>query len=467
MTAVPPIQPTATNAPVPGSPKTALQRLRAFGRPPRVVALDIARGLAVLGMAAAHTVSLPGEIRLNDPSTWVEIVSGRSSILFAVLAGISIAIMTGRTRIPADTEIGRLRLQLVARGLVIFAIGLALELLGTSIAVILTFYGAVYAVAILFIGVRVCNLLIWATALAIAGPALTGVLLALSASGSGVTFILGGTYSIVPWTVLMLVGLALGRLDVTRRKTAAFALLIGVALSAVGYTAGGLWEAAQYGDGGSWSASSSEQSSLLEDEYEAEVIPGKQADLTGKLCEDYGDGYLSCYPEDEYVDTTDDASLSDEGNGWASYPDMIANADVGATMLSAFLSSSPHSGGTMEILGSGGLALALIGLLLLTGQSLRYVLLPIAAVGAMPLTAYTAHVIVIWTVIGPGGWNQPPLLYPFLAGGLLVACTAWTLLIGRGPLERLTAWCSTRLAPGPGGPERRGHGTQPERGGAE
>ena len=185
MTAVPPIQPTATNAPVPGSPKTALQRLRAFGRPPRVVALDIARGLAVLGMAAAHTVSLPGEIRLNDPSTWVEIVSGRSSILFAVLAGISIAIMTGRTRIPADTEIGRLRLQLVARGLVIFAIGLALELLGTSIAVILTFYGAVYAVAILFIGVRVRNLLIWAAVLAVAGPALTGALLALSASGSG------------------------------------------------------------------------------------------------------------------------------------------------------------------------------------------------------------------------------------------------------------------------------------------
>ena len=207
----------------------------------------------------------------------------------------------------------RLRLQLVARGLVIFAIGLALELLGTSIAVILTFYGAVYAVAILFIGMRVRNLLIWAAALAVAGPALTGALMALSASGSGVTFIRGGTYSIVTWTVLMLVGLALGRLDVTRRKTAALALPIGVALSAVGYTAGGLWETAQYGDdGSSWSASSSESSSLISDEYAAEVIPGEQADLTGKLCEDYVDGYLSCYPEDEYVGTSDD-----EGNGWA------------------------------------------------------------------------------------------------------------------------------------------------------
>jgi uncharacterized membrane protein YeiB len=101
----------------------------------------------------------------------------------------------------------------------------------------------------------------------------------------------------------------------------------------------------------------------------------------------------------------------------------------------------------MEILGSGGLAIALIALLVLTGESLRYVLLPLAAVGSMPLTAYSAHVVAIWGVVGPGGWNQPTLLYPFLAVGLLIACSAWAILAGRGPLERLTAWAAARLAP--------------------
>jgi len=358
--------PASTHENTPGSATTsARERLRSFGRAPRIVGLDIARGLAVLGMAAAHTVSLPGEIRWSDPATWVEIVAGRSSILFAVLAGVSIALMTGRSRIPSGHELATHRLRLVARGLVIFAIGLVLELLGTNIAVILTFYGAVYAIGILFIGMRVYALVVWSAAIAVAGPALAAALLALSpsSSGAGISFVLGGAYSIVAWTALMLAGLALGRLDVTRTKISALALVAGIVLSGVGYTAGSVWEA---------------------------------------------------------------------GN---------ASAASSATVLTAFFSSGPHTGGTMEILGSGGLAIALIALLVLTGERLRYALLPLAAVGSMPLSAYTAHVVAIW-IIGPGGW----WLYPSLALGLLVLCSAWAILSGRGPLERLTAQAAVRLA---------------------
>src|SRR5690606_39205476 len=248
-TLVPPLAPPAAH------PRAG--RLRAFGRAPRVVALDIARGIAVLGMAAAHTAALPGELRWDAPSPWVELVNGRSSILFALLAGISLAIMPGRTRVPTGAELAHARLRLVARGLVIFVVGLVLELLGTSIAVILTFYGAVYAVAILFVGMRVSSVLVWAASLAVAGPALVGGLMALAPSsfGSGITFVLEGTYSIVVWTALMLAGLALGRLDVTRRRTAALALAAGVVLSTVGYTVGGFWGEDQYGEDSSWFSS--------------------------------------------------------------------------------------------------------------------------------------------------------------------------------------------------------------------
>lgn len=440
--------------PLPPVARTGPGRLRSFGRAPRVVALDIARGIAVLGMAAAHTATLPGELRWDEPSTWADLVNGRSSILFAVLAGVSIALMTGRTRVPTGAALAHARLRLVARGLVIFAIGLVLELLGTSIAVILTFYGAVYAVAVLFVGMRVSRLLVWAAALAVAGPALVGAVMALtlSSSGSGMSFILDGTYSIVVWTALMLAGLALGRLDVTRRRTAALALAVGTVLSVVGYTVGGLWAGDPYAVDDSWSSSSvTDSSSVVDEWYEPEIIAGDEADLTGMVCEDYGDGYLSCYPEEDYADFSgDDFFSEDDGNGWSTYPDAVAQADVGGVVLSAFLSSYPHSGGTMEILGSGGLALALIGLLLLTGEALRYVLLPLAAVGTMPLTAYSAHVLVIWAVVGPGGWEQPPTLFWSLAAGLLLGCTLWALTLGRGPLERLTARVSDRLAPRPG-----------------
>jgi len=426
-------------------PATPSMRLRDFGRAPRIVGLDIARGLAVLGMAAAHTVALPGEIRWSDPSTWVELVSGRSSILFAVLAGVSIALMTGRQRIPTGAELAKQRLRLVARGLVIFAIGLVLELLGTNIAVILTFYGAVYAVAVMFLGMRAYALVVWAAAMAVAGPAVAATLIALSpsASGAGISFILEGTYSIVPWTALMLVGLALGRLDITRKKTAALALAAGVALSVVGYTAGGAWSADDSSYASAYSSSSSVPS--------YETIPGEKADLTGRTCEDYGDGTLICYSDDVmYTGSYEEPSIEDpfiEESGWAGVGDMIAAADIPGAVATAFFSSGPHTGGTMEILGSGGLAIAIIALLVLTGESLRYVLLPLAAVGSMPLTAYSAHVIAIWIAIGPGGWEQPSWLYPFLAVGLLIVCSVWAILVGRGPLERLTAWAAARLAP--------------------
>src|SRR5690606_23248852 len=184
-------------------------------------------------------------------------------------------------------------------------------------------------------------------------------------------------------------------------------------------------------------------------EYLIEEIPGEQVDLTGMTCEDYGDGYISCYPGGDDVDDSyvDDSFFSDDEGGWATFGDTIASADVPGVMFTAFFSGGPHSGGTMEILGSGGLAIAIISFLVLTGERLRYVLLPLAAVGSMPLTAYSAHVIAIWIVVGPGGWNQPELLYPFLAVGLLIVCSIWAILVGRGPLERLTAWAATRLTP--------------------
>jgi uncharacterized membrane protein YeiB len=111
----------------------------------------------------------------------------------------------------------------------------------------------------------------------------------------------------------------------------------------------------------------------------------------------------------------------------------------------AVWTAEPHSSGLLEVIGSGGFALAVIGLCVLACRTiLTWVVLPLRAVGAMPLTAYTAQ-LVVWAIAAtlllgdPGdlqGFRDAEPFWPMTIG-LVVGCTAWALLIGRGPLEEL------------------------------
>jgi hypothetical protein len=178
-------------------------------------------------------------------------------------------------------------------------------------------------------------------------------------------------------------------------------------------------------------------------------------DLKGKVCDDYGDGYVECYPQDE-VDAASESSASleggepsDEESGWFAYAPTGADGSASITEsdpLHAFLYSSPHSGGSMEILGSGGFALALVCLLLLTGKALRYALLPVAALGSVPLSAYSLHVVVIWLLSTWVGMSQGASLFWVVAGGVLGASTIWVILAGQGPLERVSVRVGKRIS---------------------
>ena len=122
---------------------------RAGALPGRIAGLDVARGLAVLGMFAAH-------LRLGDdlgpaPSTWWGVTNGRPSILFATLAGVSVALLSGWTRRPEGTDLARARLRIFVRALWVFGIGWFLDALDTFVAVILGVYAVLFLLVMPFL----------------------------------------------------------------------------------------------------------------------------------------------------------------------------------------------------------------------------------------------------------------------------------------------------------------------------
>jgi hypothetical protein len=395
-------------------------------------------------MIGAH-VGVTEAFRWGDVSTWTDLVHGRSSLLFALVAGISIALLTGGRTLPAREDLPRLRLLLVGRGAVVFALGVALELLGTGIAVILTLYGVLFVAVVPFLRWRRRHLLITAALLALVGPFALIVLgyVAVDAYGPGIDLVLFGSYPVTVWLALLLTGLAIGRSDLLSRRTAVRLLVVGVALCAVGYGVAGLTGRSAASPSGSSSSSSLE---------EGVTVPGGDLDLTDWTCWSSPD-YVDCYPDSADASGSSESTVSftptDAGTGVVEQLGVLAQILPDSGIVDAVVDASPHSGGSAEIVGSGGFAMAIVGGALLLSRPLRWVLLPVAALGSTPLSAYAAHVVVIAVTLGVAGTAEDDTLWVVLSLSLLVASTLWVQFVGRGPLERLAAAGAQAMAGDP------------------
>jgi uncharacterized membrane protein YeiB len=351
-------------------------------RPPagrRVAGLDVARGLAVLGMFGAH-LGVTGDLDWA-PSSWAAVVDGRSSILFATLAGVSIALLSGGATPPTGTALARARTRILVRAAWVFAIGGVLELLDTFVAIILGVYALLFVLALPFLRWSPPRLLTLAAVVAVAGPpvvlAVGQYATARDEEGSAFAFLaFTGYYPAVLWVAFVLVGLAIGRLDLRAARVRVGLVVSGALAAALGY-AGGWWSAQAVGPD--------------------QRFPGIEAGF-------------------------------DDQGGWD--PAWFAGAE-------------PHSGTTFEIVGSTGVAVAVIGICLVLADLLPRLTLPLASVGAMALSVYTAQIVAIW-LLGDAahGWD---VWVRFTVTALVVA-TFWRLRLGRGPLERLLTWSSVRAA---------------------
>lgn len=216
--------------------------------PGRLIGLDVARCLALVGMTAVHV--LPDRLLAFD------LASGRAAALFAVLAGVTLALLTGRERPVRGRSRAAASAGLAARAALIALVGLALGLLDSGLAVILTYYGLLFLLGLPFVGLGWRALLASAAVWAVAAPLVSHLVRArLPDFTFGVpsfedldeparlltelTFT--GYYPVVPWLAYLLAGMAVGRMDLGRRAVGAGLAGGGVLLAAAAAAVSRWW----------------------------------------------------------------------------------------------------------------------------------------------------------------------------------------------------------------------------------
>ena len=375
----------------------------------RLSGIDAARGLALLGMMATHL--LPTfEADANLTPTWIGLTfSGRAAALFAVLAGVGLALSTGKQHPLEGSALAAARRGIALRALVIAVVGLALGGLEVNVAVILVHYAVLFLCILPFLGLRLKALCAWTAGWILGSPVLAFLLRPwlmaaepplqlnhnpgwedLTTPGQllGDLF-LTGYYPVLQWLSYLLIGLIIGRLSLTAPGLPLLLLAAGTAVAAFAKVLG---TAAME----SWGGREALQAILTDPNYPLDSL--LQVNLAG---------------------------VRQEGSWW-----WLAG-------------SAPHSGTTLDLLHTSGVAAAVVGLCLLVGKLGEWLdldlLLPLRGAGAMTLTLYTVHV---WVVASfhlkplPEGWTEDGMYFAHAALAVLIGM-AFVILKRRGPLEWL------------------------------
>ncbi len=371
---------------------------------PRLIGVDAARGIALIGMMAVHI-----NPRL-DPDGTVSAsylaAAGRSAALFAILAGVGLALATGGRTPPRGRALAAAGAGTAARAAVLAVIGLILGAPESGVAVILVYYALLFVVAIPFLSLRPVVLLPLAFGWAIVSPVLSHLIRAgmsdeprsvpefgsLADPATLLTELtVTGYYPVLQWTAYVLFGLGLGRLYLRSGRTAA-ALFLGGAALAVAAKLVSWW--------------------LLESGGGMEQLRAAGA----------GDAPIARFP----------LEVALQAGAYGTAP---------TTSWWWLAVSAPHSATTFDLMHTMGVAAAVLGLMLLIAMKTRALLWPLAAIGGMTLTLYTLHVLLLSSFL-PRSMDDAFLWHVVVA---LVVAVPWRTFVGRGPLETVAHGASTSV----------------------
>ncbi|WP_019810470.1 DUF418 domain-containing protein [Saccharomonospora halophila] len=386
---------------------------RAGGSTARLLGIDVARAVAILGMFASHV----GPTNYGHPQAWMFLpFHGRAAVLFAVLAGISIAIMSGG-REPA-TGLGwrKALVRIGSRAVLMLALGLVMNLVFiVPVWIILGYYGGFFLLSLPFLRLRARSLAVLSAVVIVAAPVVSWLIRRayfpkdlietpledirpeqLTGVGDVVTtLLLTGVFPTFVWIGFVLAGMAIGRLDLTSPGVAKLLGLGGLALAAVAY-------------GSSW--------------VSLHMLGGIER-IHASLAPHAGDAGIE-------VDRFLHLSLF-KMHG-------TPPTDTPAWLLLPHA----HNGTPFTGAGSVGLSLAVIGgCLLLQHTSVRG-LRALGSVGAMSLTCYVGHLVVMQLLWGGQPDHSATNALLFIAGSVVFA-SVWRSWYGQGPLEKFVAKTSS------------------------
>ena len=332
----------------------------------RIEGIDVARGLAMLGMVIVHYVWAASDT--GPTAALARAMEGRAMPLFMLLGGIGVVLATRRAAHPDRA--------LLIRAVLLLAMGLVLHELSERIAIVLQFYGLLFAVSPLLrrlppwalaAGV-VITTAVGAVTKQLAGwpPQATSYDVLLDGWPGLRSLLLDGYYPFFPVFAFFGLGLLLARLDLTDRRVAA-------TMAGVGAVVGlGAW----------W-----------------------VADLVAPR-----------------VGLTDDNRRPD-----------------GTFLVERLVDIEAHSSMPAWVVSSAGTSVAILGLSLLAAPVLRKALWPLAIVGTMALSFYAFQAVATLFFPSPtettlaAEWRHVAELYV----GFLAAAVVWRRFFRRGPLEAL------------------------------
>ncbi len=391
-----------------GGATTALDE--ATPRRQRVLGVDAARGLALLGMFAVHvTETLRSD---STPSHTHQLVAGHALATFVLLAGVSLAFTTGgrpAARSARWPDAGTAA-ALAMRGLLIGVLGLVLNLTDPPADVILPYYGAMFVLAIPLVRLASRTLTVLSAVLVVVAPMVVLGSFGLDLPDGEPTLtsllhpftviaplLVSGSYPVVEYMAFLCAGVVLGRLDLSSLRVAARIAGGGAALALAAWLVSGVLLLRLGGLAGLHEA----------------APPGLTAEQARNVIL------------------------------W----------DPDATQTWWWLAErAPYTVTPLRMLHDLGVAMAVLGCCLVLARILRRprLLWPLVAAGSMTLTLYTAHILVLASGLLE---DHPVLLFVGMTLGALGFAAIWRQGKAQGPLEqqvsRACRWARERAERGP------------------
>ncbi|WP_173922349.1 heparan-alpha-glucosaminide N-acetyltransferase domain-containing protein [Agromyces sp. Marseille-P2726] len=341
--------------------------------PRRVDGVDAARGLALIGMFVAHVAPVVASVEVTQ---LLSIAEERPRLLFALTAGIGLGFISGGAA-PITEGRDTLRRQIAIRAVILIVLGFLIwALLNPLVFIILDVYGVAFLIMLPLLFLRPWVALALGVGLVVIAPGLAELgartEFVQAVRQTPVKFlsdwVVGGAYPVIVWVPVMLIGLALARLDLARARVLAAAALIGSLAAAVFLPIAASMPGPEVVSEASWS------------------VPLHESIMT------------------------------------------VGNVGVCVVVVAALVAVTALARPPVR-------------------RVARTLLSPIIAMGAMPLSIYTIHLVVIAGakrtengVVTDDSW---PLLIGLVVGSMVFAWL-WRRYVGRGPLEQVLRWASGR-----------------------